>query len=82
MRASALVYLLPIAGLLAGAGLAQLVATALFSPEAGGNAAGFGGIAGAALAVLLARRLAKRSRSPHGSLARITRIVDSPGSAG
>jgi positive regulator of sigma E activity len=79
MRASALVYLLPIAGLLAGAGLAQLVATALFSPEAGGNAAGFGGIAGA---VLLARRLAKRSRSPHGSLARITRIVDSPGSAG
>jgi len=57
LGASARIYLLPVAGLLAGAGLAQLAATALISASAGGNAAGIGGIAGAVLAVWLGRRL-------------------------
>jgi len=61
--------------LLAGAAFAQLLATALFPPQAGGRAAGIGGIAGAALGVLLSRRLANRRASPAGPLARITRIV-------
>lgn len=78
VKASAAAYLLPVAGLLAGAGLAQVLASALLSPEAGGIAAGFGGIAGAVFAVLLARRLANRPGSRHVPLARITRIVVEP----
>lgn len=75
LGASARIYLLPVAGLLAGAGLAQLGATALISPGAGGNAAGIGGIAGAVLAVLLGRRLAGRAGAGATALPRIVAVL-------
>jgi len=75
LGASARIYLLPVAGLLAGAGLAQLLATALISPAAGGNAAGIGGIAGVVLAVLLGRRLASRARSGAPALPRVVAVL-------
>jgi hypothetical protein len=78
LAASARIYLLPVAGLLAGAGLAQLAATALLSPAAGGNAAGMGGIAGALLAVLLGRNLANRAGAQGPPLPRIVAIVADP----
>lgn len=75
LSASARIYLLPVAGLLAGAGAAQLLAGAFISPQAAANAAGFGGIAGAILGVLLARRLSRRAVAGGGPLPRITRVV-------
>ena len=75
LGASARIYLLPVAGLLAGAALAQVAATALISPAAGGNAAGIGGIAGAVLAVLLGSRLASRRGAQAPALPRIAAIV-------
>lgn len=72
---SARIYLLPVAGLLTGAGLAQLAATALIPPAAGGNAAGIGGIAGTVLAVLLGRRLARRQGSGAGAQPRIVAVL-------
>jgi positive regulator of sigma E activity len=75
VRASALIYLLPIAGLLAGAGLAQVTASLLYSPETAGNAAGFGGIAGAAGAALLARRLGNRPGVGKAARPRITTVL-------
>ena len=47
INASARIYLLPVAGLLVGAGVAQVLAGTFISAQAGANAAGFGGIAGA-----------------------------------
>jgi positive regulator of sigma E activity len=82
LGASARIYLLPVAGLLAGAGLAQLAATALISPSAGGNAAGIGGIAGAVLAVLLGRRLANRPGARTLALPRIVAIIVDSGPDG
>lgn len=75
LGASARIYLLPVAGLLAGAGLAQLIVTALISPEAGGNAAGIGGIAGTVLAVLLGRRLARRQRAGAPAQPRVVDVL-------
>ena len=75
VRASALIYLLPIAGLLVGAALAQVTAAALFSEETAGNAAGIGGIAGAILTALLARRLGKRPGVGKAAQPRVTRIL-------
>jgi positive regulator of sigma E activity len=72
--ASAGKYVVPVAGLLAGAGAAQLLAGALISAAAGGTAAGIGGIAGALLGILLGRRLRKGSAAG-GPLPEITRIV-------
>lgn len=74
VTASARIYLLPVAGLLVGAGAAQFLAGALISASAGANAAGFGGIAGAILGVLLARRLGSRAAAA-APLPRITRVV-------
>ena len=75
LGASARIYLLPVGGLLAGAAVAQFVATALLSPDAGGNAAGIGGIAGAVLAVLLGRRLANRPGAGAAAAPRIVGVV-------
>jgi sigma-E factor negative regulatory protein RseC len=75
LGASARIYLLPVAGLVAGAGAAQVLAAALISAEAGERAAGVGGIAGAILGLLLARRLVKRAAGGGAPLPRITRIV-------
>lgn len=74
INASARIYLLPVAGLLLGAGAAQVLAGAFISAAAGANAAGFGGIAGAFLGVLLGRRLG-RVVSGEAPLPRITRVV-------
>ena len=81
INASARVYLVPVAGLLAGAGVAQVLAGAFVSADAAANAAGFGGIAGAILGVLLGRHLGRRAAAGGAPLPRITRIVagvDSP----
>ena len=75
LNASARIYLLPVAGLLVGAGVAQLLAATFISTSAGANAAGFGGIAGAILGVLLGRRMERRAGSGGAPLPRITRIV-------
>lgn len=80
LRASARVYLLPVAGLLVGAALAQFVAGAFLPPEASGRAAALGGIAGAVGAVLLARRLGAGPNAA-GVLPRISRVIES-GSSG
>ncbi len=75
INASARIYLLPVAGLLAGAGAAQVLVGALISGPAGANAAGFGGIAGAILGVLVARRLGRRTTTGEAPLPRITRVL-------
>ena len=81
INASARIYLLPVAGLLVGAGVAQVLASLLISTPAGANAAGFGGIAGAILGVLIGRSLDRRAAAGGTPLPRITRIdagIDSP----
>jgi positive regulator of sigma E activity len=75
ISASARIYILPVAGLLIGAGVAQLLAATFISAPAGANAAGFGGIAGAILGVLLGRRIGRRAAVGGAPLPRITRIV-------
>ena len=83
LGSSARIYLLPVAGLLAGAGFAQLAATALISPTAGGNAAGIGGIAGTVLAVLLGRRIARRQGPGARALPRVVAVLrEAPPGAG
>ena len=59
LRATALIYVTPILGLLLLAAAAQIVVGAL-APAVADRAAGVGGIVGAALGVLAARRLARR----------------------
>jgi positive regulator of sigma E activity len=77
LGASARTYLMPVAGLLAGAGVAEIAATVLIPAAAGGgNAAGIGGIAGAVLAVLFARRLANRPGGHAAGLPSIVAIVN------
>lgn len=68
-------YLFPLAGLLVGAGLAQLLAGAVVPAQAADSAAGLGGLAGAILGVLLGRRLERSATAGAASLPRITRIV-------
>jgi len=75
INASARIYLLPVAGLLVGAGVAQLLAGAFISAAAGANAAGLGGIAGAILGVLLGRRMGRQASTGGAPLPRITRII-------
>ena len=75
INASARIYLLPVAGLLVGAGLAQMLAGTFISAPAGASVAGFGGIAGAILGVFLARRWGRRTALGGAPLPRITRIV-------
>lgn len=75
ISASARIYLVPVAGLLAGAGVAQVLAGAFVAADAAAKAAGFGGIAGAILGVLLGRHLGRRAEAVGAPLPRITRIV-------
>jgi len=75
ISASARSYLLPLVGLLVGAGVAQVLAGTFLSAHAGAAAAGFGGIAGAILGVLLGRRSGRRASFGEVPLPRITRIV-------
>ena len=75
ISASMKIYLLPVAGLLAGAAVAQALAETFISALAGANAAGFGGIAGAILGVFLGRRLGTRAAGGKAQLPRIVRIV-------
>ncbi len=75
INASARIYILPVVGLLIGAGVAQLLAGTFISPQAGGTAAGFGGIAGAVLAALYGRRAARRAATGMTTLPRISAVV-------
>lgn len=79
LTASASKYLFPFVGLLVGAGAAQLLAGAIISAQAGEGAAGFGGIAGAILGVLLGRRLERSATAGAASLPRVTRVVAKTG---
>jgi sigma-E factor negative regulatory protein RseC len=81
ISASARIYLLPVAGLLIGAAVAQVLGGAYLPAGAKDAAPGIGGIAGAIVSVLLGRRLG-RARAGAAPLPRITRVVagvDSPG---
>lgn len=73
-------YLVPAAGLVAGAGLAQIAASALISPDAADTAAGVGGIAGALVAALAARRRGGDAGS-RGGLPRVVAVLDDDRSA-
>jgi sigma-E factor negative regulatory protein RseC len=75
LKASFQVYMVPVLGVLAGAGAAQAVAGALAGPEAGGMAAGAGGLAGAVLAVAGTKLFRRRYPDSGALLPRITRIV-------
>ena len=75
ISASARIYLLPVAGLIVGAGLAQIVAGAFLAAPAAAKAAGFGGIAGAIFGVLLGRRLRTIAAKAGDPLPRITSIL-------
>ena len=70
LRASLVVYAVPVLGLLAGAAAAQVVAGAI-APAAAEPSAGIGGLAGAAAGALAARRLARR----RGAAAPAVRVV-------
>jgi sigma-E factor negative regulatory protein RseC len=61
LKASFQVYMVPVLGILAGAGAAQTAVNALAGPQAAGMAAGIGGLLGAILSVLAMRRLRHRS---------------------
>jgi len=78
ISASARNWLLPLVGLLSGAAMTQLVAGAFFSPLAGNNAAGIGGIVGAVCAMLAARRLGRRTGNGAATLPAITRVFPNP----
>lgn len=85
LGASARGCLLPVAGLLLGAGLAEWFVESLVPVQTVGNAAGLGGIAGALLGWLLSRRPARRLASAAAAFPRITRVdadVDSPSGRG
>lgn len=75
IHASAIIYLLPVVGLLVGAGGVQVLAAEFMSAAAGANAAGFGGIAGAIIGVLLGRHLGRRVTVSAVPLPQITGIV-------
>lgn len=60
LKASFQVYMVPVLGLLAGAGTAQMTVNSLAGPQAAGTAAGIGGLLGAILSVLVLRRLRHR----------------------
>ncbi len=82
---SAKAYLLPVAGLLTGAGVAEVLVANFMPSLAGGNAAGLGGIAGAILGLLLSRRPVRRPPAGTAALPRIIRIdgdVDAPSARG
>lgn len=73
--------LLPLVGALLGAGLAELFVAAVVPSQAGGNAAGLGGAAGAILGWLLGRRPARPPAPGAAAFPRITRVdagVDAP----
>jgi sigma-E factor negative regulatory protein RseC len=75
LKASFQVYMVPVLGILAGAGAAQAVAGALAGPEAAAMAAGAGGLTGAVLAVAGTRLFRRRHPESAGLRPRITRIV-------
>ena len=63
LKASFQVYVVPVIGILAGAGAAQGAVNTLAGPEAAGMAAGIGGLLGALLSVLIMKRLRRRPSS-------------------
>jgi len=76
LKASFQVYIVPVIGILSGAGAAQLAVQALWGPEMAGAAAGIGGLAGGALSILLLRGLRSRRTEGGGLRPTIVRIVD------
>ena len=74
LKASFQVYMVPVAGVLVGAALAQIAVQAAAGAEAAAAAAGLGGLAGAAAAVILMKALRRKGV---GSLELRPRIVRS-----
>ncbi|MFC1657669.1 SoxR reducing system RseC family protein [Candidatus Moduliflexota bacterium] len=76
LKASFQVYIVPVIGILTGAGAAQLAVQVLWGPETAGAAAGIGGLAGAAISILFMRSLRSRRTEGGGLRPTIVRIVD------
>lgn len=76
LRASFRVYILPVVGLLAGAGVAQLVVGRIAGPEAAGMAAGIGGLVGAILSVTVLRIAGKGGDRGEELRPRILRLAE------
>ena len=75
LKAAFRVYVIPVLGILAGAGAAQVAVEVLRGGQGAGAAAGIGGAAGAVLA-LLAQRLHSRRPGGAGTLRpRVVRIL-------
>ena len=76
LRASFRVYIIPVIGLLAGAGLTQLAVGRIAGPEAAGMAAGIGGLAGVILSVVVLRLSGKGGDREGGLRPRILRLAE------
>ncbi len=75
LKAAFRVYMLPVAGILAGAGAAQVAVQALGGAEGAGGAAGLGGLAGAALVIAAQRVLGRRKAKDTTLRPRIIRVL-------
>jgi sigma-E factor negative regulatory protein RseC len=76
LQASFRVYILPVVGLLAGAGAMQLAVGRIAGPETAGMAAGIGGLFGAILSVVVLRLAGKGGDRGEGLRPRITRLAE------
>jgi sigma-E factor negative regulatory protein RseC len=76
LKASFQVYMIPVIGVLLGAGAAQMTVQFLAGDAAAGAAAGIGGVAGVLLAVAAVRAYRKRHPESATLRPRITRILD------
>jgi sigma-E factor negative regulatory protein RseC len=75
LRATFQAYMVPVLGILAGAGFAQVLVQAVAGPRAAGMAAGLGGLAGGLLSIAALRRM-RRDRPVGADLRpKIVRII-------
>jgi len=75
LKASFQVYMVPVIGVLLGAGAAQMTVQLLAGDAAGGAAAGIGGVAGVVLSVLAVRAYRKRHPESGALRPRISKIL-------
>lgn len=75
LKASFQVYMIPVIGVLLGAGAAQTVVQVMAGPAAAGAAAGLGGVAGVLLSVLAVRAYRKRHPESAALRPRISKIL-------
>jgi positive regulator of sigma E activity len=75
LKASFQVYMIPVIGVLLGAGAAQTAVQVMAGPSAAGAAAGLGGVAGVLLSVLAVRAYRKRHPESAALRPRISKIL-------